>query len=528
MGDDGAYTLKKQRMVIDAQDGDRVGCLRCGTRGERIVRSGFQNSILPSIVRLSRFNTDVHGFTEYVQCAMQDGTVGTGSSVVLGSASLGHVTIDARLDTLGLTRRHVIALCACAVGFGFDLMQIGLGTVLSAVFSSPGRHMASTPLALLLSAPYVGAVIGAPVLGGWFGQRFGPKHGMMAALLLIGVGSFWFALTTPVAGLIALRAATGLAFGAFSPLMFTYLTEILPPTKRGRLCALVVAVASLGAPLGILCIRGLENTVLPLEPWRCVFLLGSLGAFVSAFALYYVPESPRWLSSKGCIASAERVVRQFEQSQEVFLTRPRPTAVAPNTPVSRMETPKLLPSQVLLLSVLFFLGPWATTGFPLLSGATFMAKGYSLHDTLTFVNIATLGPPVATTLAATVFESVDRRTAITACALVMAAAVALFAVGRTPMTLVAASLSFEIVMALYLTALNIYTAELVPTQRRAKWTSNAWALNRLGAGLAPLVLVPVLRAYGASTMLAVVCGVSGIMVLICTISPRGMRRRSIR
>jgi putative MFS transporter len=476
----------------------------------------------------SRFNTDIRGFTEDVQCAMQDGTVGAGSSVMLGSASLGDATIGARLDVLGLTRRHAAALCACAVGFGFDLMEIGLGAVLSAVFSSPGRHMASTPLALLLSAPYCGAVIGAPVVGGWFGQRFGPKHGMIVALVLIGAGSLCFALTTPVAGLVALRAATGLAFGAFSPLMFTYLTEILPPAKRGRLCALVVAVASLGAPLGILCIRRLENTVLPLEPWRCVFLLGSLGAFVSAFALYYVPESPRWLSSKGRIASAERAVRQFEESQKVALPRPRPTAVAPMASISRMETPKLLTSQVLLLCVLFFLGPWATTGFPLLSGATFIAKGYNLHDALTFVNVATLGPAVATTLAATVFESVDRRAAITACALVMAAALALFAVGRTPMTLVVASLSFEIVTTLYLTVLNIYTAELVPTKRRAQWTSNAWALNRLGAGLAPLVLVPVLRAYGVSTMLAVLCGVSGIMVFISMISPRGMRRRSIQ
>jgi len=466
---------------------------------------------------------------EDVRCAMQDGAMGTDSSAVVpGSAGLGDVRIGARLDMLGLTRRHVVALCACAVGFGFDLMEIGLGTVLSAVFSSPGRHMASTPLALLLSAPYWGAVIGARVLGGWFGQRFGPRRGMMAALLLIAAGSFWFALTTAMAGLIALRAATGLAFGAFSPLMFTYLIEILPPTKRGRLCATVVAVASLGAPLGILCIRELENTVLPLEPWRCVFLLGSLGAFVSALALYYVPESPRWLSSTGRTASAERAVRQFERSQKVSVTQPRPTSVAPKAPTSRMETPKLLTSQVVLLCVLFFLGPWATTGFPLLSGATFIAKGFNLHDTLTFVNVATLGPAVATILAATVFESVDRRTSITACALVMAAALALFAVGRTPMILVVASLCFEIVMALYLTALNIYTAELVPTERRAKWTSNAWALNRLGAGLAPLVLIPVLRTYGVSTMLAVLNGVSGIMVLISMLSPRGMTRRSIQ
>jgi putative MFS transporter len=219
-----------------------------------------------------------------------------------------------------------------------------------------------------------------------------------------------------MAGLIALRAATGLAFGAFSPLMFTYLTEILPPAKRDRLCALLVAFASLGGPLGILCIRGLENTGLPLEPWRWVFLLGSLGAFASALALYYVPESPRRLASKGRIARAGHAVRQCEQSQRASLTGPRPTAVAPRAPISRMETPKLLTSQMLLLSVLFFLRPWTTTGFPLLSGATFIAKGCNLHDTLTFINVATLGPAVAITLAATVFESVDRRTAIIACA----------------------------------------------------------------------------------------------------------------
>jgi MFS transporter, putative metabolite:H+ symporter len=81
-------------------------------------------------------------------------------------------TILERLDSTPLTVLHAFAALLCAVGFGIDLMEISVGNALSAVFSAPPYALSPRSLAWLLSSVYVGAVIGAPLLG-WAADRNG-------------------------------------------------------------------------------------------------------------------------------------------------------------------------------------------------------------------------------------------------------------------------------------------------------------------------------------------------------------------
>src|SRR5271156_3966335 len=93
-----------------------------------------------------------------------------------------------RLDSLPLKRLHGVAALLCAVAFGIDLMGVSITTALSAVFSAPPYALTTRALSWLLASVYVGAVIGAPVVG-WIADRQGLQRTLAGTLLLLGVAS---------------------------------------------------------------------------------------------------------------------------------------------------------------------------------------------------------------------------------------------------------------------------------------------------------------------------------------------------
>lgn len=80
-------------------------------------------------------------------------------------ADLTPPTIAERLDRAPFTRLHALAVALCALGFGFDLLEMMLGSALAAVFSSPPHAAAPAQLSLLLSSVFIGAAVGAPLAG---------------------------------------------------------------------------------------------------------------------------------------------------------------------------------------------------------------------------------------------------------------------------------------------------------------------------------------------------------------------------
>src|SRR5450830_1006658 len=80
-------------------------------------------------------------------------------------ADLSTPTIAQRLDRVAFTRLHALAVALCALGFGFDLLEMMLGSALAAVFSSPPHTAAPAQLSLLLSSVFIGAAVGARLAG---------------------------------------------------------------------------------------------------------------------------------------------------------------------------------------------------------------------------------------------------------------------------------------------------------------------------------------------------------------------------
>ncbi|WP_425258801.1 MFS transporter [Rubrivivax sp. RP6-9] len=427
------------------------------------------------------------------------------------------------MDRLPVTALHVLAVALCTFGFMFDLIEIGLGNVLVAVFSTPEKALAPGQLSMLLSSVYVGAIVGAPVLGA-LADRIGRRVTLAGALLLLSAASLWAALGDGIVSLTAARAVSGLALGAFPPLMFSYLTDLLPPRRRGLLILVVTGIASLGLPASLFLVRALTPLDLPLEPWRIAFIVGTAGSALAAALFVLLPESPRWLAARGRADDAERACARFEASRPVW-QETAGGSVAAASAAAAQDLPR--PPNWFQVGGLFLLSAWATVAFPLMTGAVLTAKGFDLKDTLLYVGLSTLGPTVGTFLASFWIDRIERRRALALCALVLLLSGGLFVATGSAAWLIASSFAFALFSVIYTAALNIYAAELFPTGRRARSVATAWAFNRVGAAVAPLALLPLLRAEGPLAMYGLVVACLLASMALLAFSPPGQERRSV-
>ena len=442
--------------------------------------------------------------------------------------------IAGRLDALPVTPLHGAVVLLCALGFLFDVAEAALSNALSAVFRAPPHAVAPYQLSLLLASVFAGGAIGAPLLG-WLADRRGRRVALATALLLLALTSTPAAASPDVTWLTFLRVLSGLALGAYPPLMIAYLSDLLPPGRRGMLILLCGAIGFLGAPAVIFLIRWLTPLApLGLDAWRWALIIGAAGSLIVGLLLRDLPESPRWLAAAGRDAEADAVCRRFERSAGVN------AASVPAAPIAAARGPAQKPEgfwsaagrrhrlRALLLSLLYFLSPWATIGFPLLSGAVLIEKGFRVSDSLLYLGITMAGPPLGVVAGALVIDRVERRTALALTGGAMALLGLAFAISATPGPLMAAGIAFNLIGAIYVAALSIYGAELFPTGLRAAASSSAWAVNRVSSAIVPLVLLPLLTGAGAIAMFSVIAAaLVASVTLVLAVGPKGLARRPV-
>lgn len=434
------------------------------------------------------------------------------------------------LDNLPLTRLHVLVLAICCVGFTFDLAEIAFGNILSAVFSAPPHSVSSFQLSWLLAAVYIGAAIGAPSLG-YLADRFGRRATLLSAMVLLSLVSILAGAASDIDSLIVWRAFAGISLGAYPPLMFAYLTDILPASRRGPLIVTATALSYIGPPAFIFLVRALTPlSPLGVDAWRWGFFVAALGAAACAVGFWRLPESPRWLIARGRIGEAALTIAALKKSPTVFtalparpLTPARSQSLQPNNAVPRSRT-----REALFLLVLYFLTPWATVGFTVLSGAVLVQKGLNLQDSLLFVGISTFGPIIGTLGAGFLVDRIERRSFLVASAMGMGVVGLLFGASELPLSLISSALVFNLVLSLFMPVLVLYAAESVSTGNRGKLTALAWTANRIGSAMVPIVLLPILNGFGPVTMFGIIAATLVAFIgILCAYGPRGAAGREV-
>ena len=449
----------------------------------------------------------------------------------------GGISIADRLDRLSLSRLHIAVIVFCTLGLAVDIGEVALSNTFSAIFLSPPYSASRSEVAWLLAAVFAGGAIGAPIFG-WWADRNGRRAALQLALALLVVSSLAVASSANIIWMTAFRFVSGLALGAYPPLTAAYLADVLPPQSRGRNMMFCGALAFLGAPAVIFLIRWLTPWApFAIEGWRWALLVAAAVSATTASLFFCVPESPRWLAALGRTDAAERTYRVFAASAqrpaEAFAeTAANPAAAIPrpthdNGDRAIAATPRSY-RRAFLLAALYGLGPWATIGFPLLSAAVMLQKGFRVSDSLLFAGISMLGPTVGIGALAIAVDRLERRLALILCAVTMTAFGLVFAVATDLTALIALGIGFNLASAAYSAVLSIYGAELFPTRLRALATSAAWSLGRVVSALVPLVLLPVLSTEGPVAMFGIITAALLISILLIFVGgPPGLTKKPV-
>lgn len=220
------------------------------------------------------------------------------------------LTRSQRLDRLPFTRKHGKLLGASGIGWALDAMDVGL---ISFVIAALTVHwdLAKSDGSLIASAGFAGMAIGAS-LGGLLADRIGRRSVFALTLLVYGLATGASALALGVGALIALRFVVGLGLGAELPVASTLMSEFAPARIRGRIIVWLEAFWAGGWILAAV-IGTFVATSGP-AGWRWALALGMIPAVYSLVIRLGMPESVRFLETKGRHEEAERIVRDFEAS----------------------------------------------------------------------------------------------------------------------------------------------------------------------------------------------------------------------
>ena len=165
------------------------------------------------------------------------------------------------------------------------------------------------------SSALVGCVIGV-AMAGELNDRLGRRTTLIVAAVLFLISAIGSAVPKTLTQFIIYRIIGGLGVGAASMTSPMYIAEISPARLRGRM----VSLNQFAIIFGMLVVyfvnyfiaRGSTPEWNVATGWRWMFGSESIPAILLLGLLFFVPESPRWLTKQGQGDKARRILARVD------------------------------------------------------------------------------------------------------------------------------------------------------------------------------------------------------------------------
>jgi SP family xylose:H+ symportor-like MFS transporter len=190
--------------------------------------------------------------------------------------------------------------------FGYDTAVIsGAVGSLKAYFIDSrnlGVDAGNSLLGWATSSALLGCIVGG-AMAGFTSRRLGRKLAMIISALLFLTGAIGTAVPTQLIVFVLFRILGGIGVGMASMLSPMYIAEIAPAAIRGKLVswnqfAIIFGMLVVYFVNYSISLQGNE-TWLNTVGWRWMFASGAIPSLLFLTALFFIPESPRWLMMKG-------------------------------------------------------------------------------------------------------------------------------------------------------------------------------------------------------------------------------------
>lgn len=431
-------------------------------------------------------------------------------------------SVAARIERLPHSRWHTkVRTVIGAVTFFEAFDQLLTASTLPVLTKQ--WHLTAGQGTEIITSSSIGMLLGA-VAAGWAGDRIGRVRTVALGVAITALASLAVAAAPGFALFFLFRFIQGFGIGGVVPVAATYINEIAKSERRGRF----VLMYELIFPAGLASATLVASWVVPTFGWRALFVIGGLPAILVAVLQRRIPESPRWLLSRGRAEEAEQVLASIEREIAESTGQPLPEpAPGRSAAESRGGLRDLFAGRYLrrtaVVSALWFVAYYVNYGT-----ATWLPSLYtkhfklSLHTALDYTLLSNLTGLLGCLVVALLVDRIGRRPALclgmggAALALLVPALAGAHSGGQVALLASAATL---FVYATNVT-LYLYTPELYPTGTRAMGSAFGGVWNRLGIIVGPIVVGAILSAGGSlSTVflqLGCVAAVGAIVALFAT------------
>jgi MFS family permease len=213
------------------------------------------------------------------------------------------------LDTTSWRPIHTRILLALGVGWALDSFEVQIiGSLIQPIAKQ--FHLSTNQQTVdIWVVWFAGLLVGA--LGfGYLADRVGRKKLFVLTLVIYSVAAVLTASSVTFAMFLFFRFLTAMGVGGEYSAVTSAITELVPVRRRGRAISLVMNFWSVGGIVaglvGIFVLSALLSTV----GWRGALVIGALAAMYGLYVRRLIPESPRFLASRGRLAEADRVLRE--------------------------------------------------------------------------------------------------------------------------------------------------------------------------------------------------------------------------
>ncbi len=206
----------------------------------------------------------------------------------------------------------IIAVIAATGGllFGFDT-----GVISGALpFLRESWDLSTGQQEWITTAVLIGAFAGA-FFGGRFTDLLGRKKIIIVASIIFAVGSILCGAAANSTILVISRIVIGVAIGISSIAVPLYISEISPAQYRGALVSSFQLMITIGIVASYFSDLAFADEANPFS-WRWMFYVGLFPALILFIGMIFMPETPRWLLSKGRTSEGESVLAKVEKAEE--------------------------------------------------------------------------------------------------------------------------------------------------------------------------------------------------------------------
>ena len=456
------------------------------------------------------------------------------SSPAADSGATDASALIARLEAVPFSRWHLRARLVVGSATFFDAFDaLSLAFVLPVLVRlwqiTPGQ------IGWLIATGYLGQFAGALVFGG-LAERYGRVRSVAGATALMSVMSMACALSGSFATLVTLRLIQGIGVGGEMPVAAVYINELSKAHGRGRFFLLYELIF----PIGLMMTGQIGAVLVPTLGWQVMFLIGGIPGLVVTLLLLRLPESPRWLISKGRLAEADLVIREIEASSpgsgigdrgsESRTAEPR--IPDPGSRIPARGARELLSTAYrartaivwTLWAAAYFITNGLNNWMPTLYGSVYHLNLAQALRAGTLTNVAQV---VVLLGCAFAIDRVGRRrwtVAGFAAGALLLGMLGTFAAHSVVSVIVLVTISYGIVGSVN-AVLYLYTPEIYPTRMRAIATGAATCWLRLASAAGPLLVgyLVAARGTGAVFLMFAAAGVVGALAAAAMLETRNRR-----